>query len=251
MSQKVLKMAEKLNKDAVYRSAKPKEKDYTINDGGNLVLLVKSSGVKSWRFIYRFKGKQNRLSFGAYPDVTTEAARRKAEDARAQIANDIDPSETKKQAKQAAQVEADNAIRKAAGIPVLNSFEHVAGQWLDSIAHTVRDITHQKKIRRFEVHVFPFIGGIAINDIKSPAIFSLIKPLFAKLETAHRVHSEISAAFSYAIAHGFTDYDPAQAVAAQIPAQKVKHRAALTEPKDVAQLLRDITSYQGSRPRSL
>jgi len=27
-------MAEKINKDAVYRAAKPKEKDYTINDGG-------------------------------------------------------------------------------------------------------------------------------------------------------------------------------------------------------------------------
>ena len=70
--------------------------------------------------------------------------------------------------------------------------------------------------------------------------------LLTRLETAHRVHSEISAVFSYAIAHGFTDYDPAQAVAAQIPAQKVKHRAALTEPKDVAQLLRDIYSYQGT-----
>ena len=239
-------MAEKLNKDAVYRSAKPKEKDYTINDGGGLVLLVKSSGVKSWRFIYRFNGKQNRLGFGAYPDLTLDAARRNAEEAREQIANGIDPGAVKKQAKQAARIEADNAIRKAAGIPVLNSFEHVAHQWLNSTAHTVREITHQKKIRRFELYVFPLIGGMAINAIKSPDIFTLIRPLFAKLETAHRVHSEISAAFGYAIAHGFTDYDPAQAVAAQIPAQKVRHRAALTEPKDVARLLRDIGSYQGT-----
>jgi len=84
---------------------------------------------------------------------------------------------------------------------------------------------------------------MAIGAIKSPDIFSLIKPIIAKNE---RLHSEISAAFSYAIAHGFIDYDPAQAVAAQIPAQKAKHRAALTEPKDVAQLLRDIYGYQGT-----
>jgi len=38
-------MAEKLNKDAVYWAAKPKDKDYTINDGSGLVFLVKSSGV--------------------------------------------------------------------------------------------------------------------------------------------------------------------------------------------------------------
>ena len=29
-------MAEKLNKIAIYRAAKPKEKDYTNNDGGGL-----------------------------------------------------------------------------------------------------------------------------------------------------------------------------------------------------------------------
>jgi hypothetical protein len=48
-------MAEKLNKDAVYRAAKSKDKDYTINEGGGLVLLVKSRGVMLWRFIYRFE----------------------------------------------------------------------------------------------------------------------------------------------------------------------------------------------------
>ncbi len=51
-------MAKELNKDTVYRAAKSKEKDYTINDGEGLVLLIKSTGVKSWRFIYRFEGKQ-------------------------------------------------------------------------------------------------------------------------------------------------------------------------------------------------
>ncbi|MDD5276078.1 MAG: Arm DNA-binding domain-containing protein [Methylovulum sp.] len=146
-------MAEKLNKDAVYRAAKPKDKDYTINDGGGLVLLVKSSGVKTWRFIYRIAGKQNRLGVGAYPDTPLEAARRKAEEARAQIANGIDPSETKKQAKQAkqaTQADAENANRKAAGLPIIDSFADIARQWLDSIAHLTSATTHIKKTSRIE-----------------------------------------------------------------------------------------------------
>jgi integrase len=124
----------------------------------------------------------------------------------------------------------------------------VAREWLASVAHTVRNITHQKKIRRLELHVFHSIGSMTISEIKSPDIYSVIKPIIAKneLDTAHRAHSDISSVFSYAIAHGLTDYDPAQAVAAQIPPQKAKHRAALTEPKDVAQLLRDIYNYQGT-----
>lgn len=67
-----------------------------------------------------------------------------------------------------------------------------------------------------------------------------------QLETAHRLHAEMSSIFSYAIVHNFTDYDPAQPVAKQILAQKVKHRAAIIDPKQVAQLLRDISNYQGT-----
>ena len=45
-------MAVNLNKDAVYRAAKPKDKDYFINDGGGLNLVVGKNGAKLWRFIY-------------------------------------------------------------------------------------------------------------------------------------------------------------------------------------------------------
>jgi integrase len=131
-------------------------------------------------------------------------------------------------------------------LPIVNSFKYVAREWLASTAHTVNTQTHQKKISHFERLVFPFIGNSPVGEIKSPAIYSLIKPLFNKLETAHRVHSEISLVYGYAIAHGLTDYDPAQAVLKQIPAKKAKHRAALTDPQDVAQLLRDIYNYQGT-----
>jgi len=65
-------MAIKLNKDAVYRAAKPKEKDYPIKDGGGLSLLVKSNGVKRWAFRYQFNGKPNNLGFGEYPATTLE-----------------------------------------------------------------------------------------------------------------------------------------------------------------------------------
>ena len=240
-------MAKNLNKDTVYRAAKPKGKDYTINDGECLALLVKTNGSKLWRFIYRFGGKQNRLGFGSYPETSLESARRKAEAAREQIANGIDPSATRKQEKADNQLAIEAQIRLDAGLPLINSFEYVTREWLASTAHTVRDITQQKKLRRFELYVFPAIGKNPIGEVKSPDVFAIVRPLITKnqLETAHRVRSDISGAFSYAIAHGYTDYDPAQAVGAQIPAQKVKHNAAITEPKEVGQLLRDIANYQG------
>lgn len=241
-------MAVNLNKDTVYRTAKAKEKDYTINDGGGLFLFVGTTGVKLWRFVYTFAGKRKKIAFGSYPDTTLENARRKAEEYRGNIACNIDPSAIRKQAKAIKQQAAEHEKRLEAGLPTINSFEHVSREWLASIAHGVREITQQKKIRRFELYVFPVIGSKPIAEIKSPDVFGIIKPLIAnnQLETAHRINSEISAAYAYAIAHGFTDYDPAQPVAKQIPAQKVKHNAAVTEPKEVAQLLRDIYHYQGT-----
>jgi integrase len=241
-------MAEKINKDAAYRAAKPKDKDYTISDGGGLSLLVKSNGVKRWIFIYRFEGVQNRLGFGTYPDTSLENARRKAEDAREQIANSVDPGGIRKEAKAARQLAKANDERISAGLPILNSFADITRQWLDSIAHLTSEKTHTKKTSRIERLAFPLLGDKPIKEIKSSDVLAVLKPMINKqqLETAHRLHAEISSIFAYAIVHNFTDYDPAQPVAKQIPAQKVKHRAAIIDPKLVAQLLRDISNYQGT-----
>ncbi|WKJ91396.1 hypothetical protein QZJ86_04500 [Methylomonas montana] len=48
-------MAVNLNKDTVYRAAKPKDKDYSINDGGGLFLFVGATGGKLWRFVYHYQ----------------------------------------------------------------------------------------------------------------------------------------------------------------------------------------------------
>ena len=100
--------------------------------------------------------------------------------------------------------------------------------------------THTKKTSRIERLAFPTLGDKPIKEIKSADILATLKPMIdnQQLEIAHRLHAEISSIFAYAIVHNFTDYDPAQPVAKQIPAQKVKHRAAIIDPKQVAQLLR-------------
>ena len=92
--------------ETVVRKAKPKVSEYKLFDGGGLFLLVTPSGGKLWRFNYRFNGKRNTLSFGPYPEISLADARAKREEARKQIANDIDPAAVKKAMKQAATTEA-------------------------------------------------------------------------------------------------------------------------------------------------
>lgn len=241
-------MALKLNKDVTYRTAKAKEKDYLINDGGGLKLFVKVDGTKRWLFRYQFNGKPNQLGFGEYPATTLENARRQAEEARQQIAEGIDPGAIRKQKKATEQQAKQNKECQKQGLPIPGSFADVTRQWLASIAHLTKSRTHAQKTSRIERLAFPLLGDKPIKEIKSSDVLAVLKPMIEKqqLETAHRLHAEIGSIFAYAIVHNFTDYDPAQPVAKQIPAQKVKHRAAIIDPKQVGQLLRDIYVYQGT-----
>lgn len=241
-------MAKNLLSDTAIKSAKPGDKDRRLNDGEGLYLLIKPTGAKWWRFDYSINGKRKTLSVGIYPATGLADARRKAEEARKLIANDTDPSDTRKAVKQAHREATENEKRVKAGLPIVGSFEDVARQWLDSTARQIADCTHQKRLKRFTHHTFPAIGGQPIGSISSADIFNIIKPLISdgKLITARLVRSEISAVFCYAIAHSLADYDPAQPVLKQIPAGTVDHRAALTNPKEIARLMRDIDAYQGT-----
>ncbi len=51
-------------------TAKPKEKPYKLSDGGGLYLEVATSGSRYWRLKYRYAGKEKRLAFGVYPEVS-------------------------------------------------------------------------------------------------------------------------------------------------------------------------------------
>ena len=242
-------MAEKINKDAVYKAAKPKEKGYFINDGGGLYLWVKPNGSKLWQFVYSFEGnRQPRMALGAYPGVTLEIARKKSDEARQQIAIGINPIQKRTEFKEARQEAKINEQRIKNGLPTVNSFADITGKWLDSISNLNSAGTLFKKRSRLTTWIFPHIGEKPINGIKSAEVLAALKPLIeaGKLDTAHRLRAEISAIFSYAIVHNLAEYDPAQPVAKQIPTQKVKHRAAIIDPKQVAQLLRDIGNYQGT-----
>ncbi len=241
-------MAEKLNKDLVYRTAKPKEKDYSINDGSGLALHINAKGSKLWRFVYTFEGKRYKIAFGNYPATSLESARQQATIARENINSGINPADKRKAVKQTIQQNQQNTDRIKAGLPVLGSFADVAQQWLKSLEHLTKPQTHIKKVSRIKTHAFPTLANKSITEIKSFEILAALKPLIDKqqLETAHRLHAEITSIFDYAIVHNLAEFNPAHPVAKQIPAHKVKHNAAIIDPKLVGKLLRDIQNYHGT-----
>src|SRR5450759_3333448 len=77
-------------------NAKPRDKAFRLFDGRGLYIEISPSGGRWWRFKYRIDGKEKRLSFGVYPDVSLKEAREKLEGARKRLAAGNDPAELRK-----------------------------------------------------------------------------------------------------------------------------------------------------------
>ena len=89
--------------DTEIRQAKPKDKEYTLSDGGGLFLRINPNGNKTWFFnyVHPYTSKRNKISFGAYPVVSLASARKQREEARVLLIEGIDPKNYRQQQKQA------------------------------------------------------------------------------------------------------------------------------------------------------
>lgn len=215
---------------------KPKSTPYKLSDGGGLTLYIQPTGAKWWRLHYRFNGKQKTISLGVYPDVSLQQARARRDDAKKMLANGIDPSEARKDAKAKAK------------LATQSTFEAVAVEW-NQLHNKQKSERHQKRVTRWlEAYLFPKLGKKPVNSITAPQVLDVTELLQkqGKLETAHRVIQTAGQVFRYAIQKGLATNNPAPDLKGALPPPAVKHMAAFIEPRDVAKLLRAIDAYEGT-----
>lgn len=219
-------------------NAKPKDKPYKLADEKGLYLFIQATGSKLWRFDYRFLDKRKTLALGSYPDVSLSHARDKRDKARTLLASDppIDPSENRK---------AEKASQQSNGE---NSFEVIAREWWQTHMKNKAASHKDKVIRRFELYLFPWIGSKAIADITAPQMLQVVKRIetLNKLETAHRALQTAGQVFRYAVQTGRAIRDVTVDLKGALPPTSIKHMAAFTEPKQIAELLRAIDGFGGT-----
>ena len=224
--------------------AKPRAKSYKLADGDKLAdgeglyIEVMPSGSKYWRLKYRISGKEKRLAFGVYPEVRPQEARDKAKEARDLIRAGTDPGEAKK------------ARKRQAIIASTNTFAIVAREWMENRRAQVALGQYEKTLSRMDNDVLPWLGARPISEIDAPEILVVLRRVDGRgaRYTAHRVRSEISRVFRYAIATGRAKSDPAKDLIGAIPPAKEKHFASITEPVKVAEMLRAFDGFSGTFP---
>lgn len=224
--------------DAYIRTLKYPGKPKKYFDGGGLYLFFSASGNKLWRMAYRFEQKPKNLSFGEYPLVTLKDARDRRDEAKKLLAGGIDPGAQKKVAKEVQLSETND------------TFKNIALEWYETRTADFTEKHRGTVMYRLEKYIFPFIGNEHIASMEAPDILAVVKPLEQKgqNETARRILQIISQVYRYAVITGRAKRNPATDLHGALKPRKTVHRAAITEPARVGQLLRDCDNYEGYFP---
>ena len=227
--------------DTTLRNTRAGEKPLKLSDGGGLYILVKTSGKKFWHMAYRFDGKQKLLSFGQYPEVSLSDAREARQKARELLAKGIDPGQVKKEAKQAKKAEEQIAC---------STFQKVATEWFQKYELKLSE-KHAAKLRRYlETKIFPLIGQKPVAALTPQDFLNVVSEAerLGHNETAHKIMHLCSQVMRYARITGLVQYDTAGGLTAALTSVQRTHYAAITEPKEIGILLRDIDAYEGYTP---
>jgi integrase len=208
--------------DANCRSAKGADKPYKLSDQRGLYLYVTPTGHRSWRWKYRFGGKEKRLVLGSYPGMKLSEARDQREEAARVLRSGQDPAVVRRQ--------------PASSAP---TFKTVAEQWhaLQSVRWVPRHAADV--LESLTRDAFPTLGERLIDTITAPEVLKVLRAIERRgaIETAHRLGQRISAVFVFAIASGLATQNPAAAIKQALQPVRRGRQPAFRSIEDARALL--------------
>ena len=212
------------------KNYKPESKMYKKPDGKGLWLIINPNGTKFWRYDFKYGNKNLSMSFGIYPEIGLKEARDKREEARELLTNNINPISVKR-------------IKKASESLTL---QNVIDEWIELRKKSSSEATIIQN-KRILKNISDWLGSVAIKDIKSVNIITALERMQNRgiIESAHRLLSIMNKIYMYAVTKEYIENNIVANIDKStilVPNKKDTHLPALTEPKDIKQLLIDINS---------
>jgi len=229
-------MIQKLSATKV-KQARPKSKNFKLFDGNGLYLLVHTNGSKYWRYDYQFTHKRKTLALGIYPSISLADARTAHQNARELLKNGIDPSHNKRLEKLTRNIAASD------------TFKAIAEEWFIQKQGESSKRNQSRTLAILEKDLFPYIGDIAISQIKPLAILTAIRKIEQRGSTdlPQRARQITGQIFRYAIITNRAQIDPSRDLVGALKATAaVRHNPTITDPEQLGHLLRAIDAYQGT-----
>lgn len=222
--------------DREIKGLRPAEKQFKKYDGDGLYILITPAGGKYWKYRYTLNHKEVVLSLGKYPEIGLYNARKLRDDCALLLSDGKDPAKFKRDGK----IET-NGLR----------FEVVAREWLNSNRPSWVE-AHYLRTQRIVLEDLASELTRSIDIIEPPDVLAAILKIEKRgsTETAIRARALASRIFCYAIARGYCKHDPAAPLSGAIIAKPVVNMPAITEPREIGRLMRNIANYNGFTVRN-
>lgn len=151
--------------------------------GTGMHLWVKSPERKYWIYRYTFGNRRQDMSLGVFPSISLADARKRAQEARTQVAQGVNPVSAKKDLKR---LEIESSKEKL-------TFQEFARQCIEMKSHEWRNSKHGDQWRStIEVYANPVIGNKTLDQITTEDILKILKPIWVnKTETASRLRGRL------------------------------------------------------------
>ncbi|MDD4617377.1 MAG: integrase arm-type DNA-binding domain-containing protein [Alphaproteobacteria bacterium] len=219
--------------DKECRNAKPGFKEYKIYDSLGLHLLVSPAGGRYWRYKYKYLGRERKLAFGVYPEVSLAEARDKRDKARKLLSEGIDPASAKR----------ENRLKAA--LAAANTFEVVTREWHNRYKDRWTQIYRRDILHRMEMDIFPKMGKSPISTITPLELLQTLQKIEDRgaHEMARRALQYCSQVFQYAVITARCERNPAIELKGALKPMRRGHFAALS-PEELPQFIKDLNSNE-------
>lgn len=233
-----------ISSDRSISSHKPEDRKYfvAVKNHPKLFLMVRPTETKSWMYRYYppSNPKQSIIAIGIYPNISYARACEVWREYEDLLSKGIDPKLHREE------------IKKSIISKTKNSFNHFAWEYFDSLDQTQKSNTLIRKKGRLDL-ICKYIGDEPISEITSPKMLEVLLNIQANslnkdgkpTDKAERCAGIASDVFVYAGARGFCSSNPAALIKSQLAKSSYGHRPAITKPKELAKLLRDIERIEG------
>ena len=184
--------------------AKPETKQYKLSDNGGLYLLVRPNGSKAWKYDYRINGKRGTYTLGSYPELSLKEAREAHLEARKQVSQGINPTQTK-----------HLQIQKAAHQG--KRFSHYAESWVEK--QNLAESTKKDLLLRLKKNIYPYLDAKTVEAYTTRDLLDIMTKMTDRgaRETAKRMSGVVRRVYNELLILGLTDNNPAQGLAELLP----------------------------------
>ena len=197
--------------DATIRKQPTPESRKEIPDGkipGLYLVIQPVSGARSWALRYKFGGKNRKLVLGRYPEIGLAAARKIAQDKRADISAVRDPAAEKAMKLAEAKAQARAAAVEASGADRVKT---IADEFMKRrVEGVVGNSWARETARVLRVEIEPVIGDKRIGDVRRADIQALLDGIVDRGSPimANRVHAVLRTFFGWLAERDYVAANP-------------------------------------------